>query len=118
MGSIAKFNLSCLVKIDGTDFHHLSVQCSTNLTYFIRNSSMIRHFQCSACFSNIKSIVLTSVNFSIFTLTQQEELMRWHPSGVKRTRIRVITVNFSDFLIKGKEIKSELAGNSSYPCSN
>ena len=44
--------------------------------------------------------------------------MRWHPSGVKRTRIRVIIVNFSDFLIKGKEIKFELAGNLSYPCSN
>ena len=27
----------------------------------------------------------------------------WHPSRVKRTRIRVIEVNFSAFLIKGKE---------------
>ena len=30
--------------------------------------------------------------------------MGWDPSGVKRTSIRVTGVNFSDFLIKGKEI--------------
>ena len=48
-------------------------------------------------------LIVTSVSFSVFTLTQQEELMGWHPSGVKRTRIRVIGVNFSDFDIKGKE---------------
>ena len=29
--------------------------------------------------------------------------MGWHPSGVTRARIRVIEVNFSEFLIKGKE---------------
>ena len=40
--------------------------------------------------------------------------MEWHPSRVTRTRIRVIGVIFSDLLIKGKEIKFELAGNSSY----
>ena len=36
-------------------------------------------------------------------IMQQEELIGWHPgSGVRRTRIRVIGVNFSDiFLIKG-----------------
>ena len=38
-----------------------------------------------------------------FTLIQQEELMGWHPSGVTGTRIRVIAVNFSEYLIKGKE---------------
>ena len=38
-------------------------------------------------------------------------------SGVTRTRIRVIGVNFSDILIKGKKILFELAGNSSYPSS-
>ena len=32
-----------------------------------------------------------------------------------RTRIRVIGVNFSDFLIKGKGFQFDLAGNSSYP---
>ena len=48
-------------------------------------------------------LIVTSVSFSVFTLTQQEELMGWHPSGVKRIRIRVIGVNFSDFDIKGKE---------------
>ena len=30
--------------------------------------------------------------------------MEWHPSGVTRTRIRVFWVNFSEFLIKGKEM--------------
>ena len=49
--------------------------------------------------------MLTSVSYySVFTLIQQEELMGWHPSGVTKTRIQVIGVNFSDFLIKGKGI--------------
>ena len=48
--------------------------------------------------------MLSSVGFSVFTLAQTEKLMVWDPSGVKRTTIRVIGVNFSDFLIKGKEI--------------
>ena len=30
--------------------------------------------------------------------------MGWHPSGVTKTRIQVIGVNFSDLLIKGKDI--------------
>ena len=47
--------------------------------------------------------MLTSVRFSAVTLIQQEQIMEGHPSGVKRTRIRVIGVNFSDDLIKGKE---------------
>ena len=50
------------------------------------------------------ALVLTSVSFSVSTLVQQEEVMEWHPSGVKRTRIRVIGVNFSEFLSKGNEI--------------
>ena len=29
---------------------------------------------------------------SVFTLIEQEEVMGWHPSGVTRTRIRVIGV--------------------------
>ena len=33
-----------------------------------------------------------------------EELMKWHPSDVTRTRISVIGVNFRKILIKGKEI--------------
>ena len=53
----------------------------------------------------------------VFTLIQQEEIMEGHPSGVKRTRIRVIGVNYSDDSIKGKEFYFELAGNSSYPSS-
>jgi len=36
--------------------------------------------------------------------------MRLHPSKVIRTRIRVIRVNFSETLIKGKQILFELAG--------
>ena len=28
-------------------------------------------------------LVLASVSFSVFTCIQQEELMGWHPSGVK-----------------------------------
>ena len=79
---------------------------------------MITHDLLASAILNQITLVLTSVNFSVFTLTQQEELMQWHPSGVKRTRIRVIKVNFSDFLIKGKEIKFELAGNSRSPSSN
>ena len=63
--------------------------------------------------------MLTSVSYySVFTLIQQEELMGWHPSGVTKTRIQVIGVNFSDFLIKGKDISFELAGCSSYPGSS
>ena len=37
-------------------------------------------------------------------ITQQEELRKWHLSGVTRTGIRVIGVNFSKILIKGKKI--------------
>ena len=29
--------------------------------------------------------------------------MGWHPTGVTKTRIRVIRVNFREMLIKGKE---------------
>ena len=47
-------------------------------------------------------LVLASVSFSV--RIQQEELMGWHPSGVRRARIRVIEVNFSEFLIKGNGI--------------
>ena len=45
-----------------------------------------------------------SVSFSVFTDYRKEELMGWHPRGVTRTRARVIGVNFSEFLIKEKEI--------------
>ena len=41
--------------------------------------------------------------FSVFTPIQQEELMRWHPGGVIRTKIRGVDVNFSEYFIKGKE---------------
>ena len=43
---------------------------------------------------------MASVSFNVFTVYKKEELMAWHPSGVTRTRIiRVIGVNFSEFLI-------------------
>ena len=45
-------------------------------------------------------------------ITQQEKLMGWHSSGVTRTRIRVIGINFGEFLIRG------IAGNSSYQSSS
>ena len=44
--------------------------------------------------------------------------MGWHPSRVTRTRTRVIGVNFSEFLIKGKKISFGLAANSSYASSS
>ena len=37
--------------------------------------------------NNFIPLVLNSVNFNVFTLIQQEELMGWHASGVKRNRI-------------------------------
>ena len=46
--------------------------------------------------------MLTRLIFSVFTTIQPEELMEWHLSGVTRTRIRVIGVNFSEFLSQGK----------------
>ena len=42
---------------------------------------------------------------------QQEELMGWHPSVVKRIRTRVIGENVSDFLIG-------LGGSSNNPSSS
>ena len=60
--------------------------------------------------------------FSVFTIIQQEELMVWHLSGVTRTRILVIGLNFSEFLSQEKErrfsvwvkFSFESAGNSSH----
>ena len=37
-------------------------------------------------------------------IIQKEELTGGHPSGVTTTSIRVLWVNFSEFLIKGNEI--------------
>ena len=42
----------------------------------------------------------------VLPIIQPEELMNWHPSGVTRTRIRLIGVNFSEILIKGKDSDS------------
>ena len=47
---------------------------------------------------------------ALLPIIQQEvELMEWHPSGVTRTRIRVIKQNFCEILIRRKEILLELA---------
>ena len=48
-------------------------------------------------------LIVTNVSFRVVTLIQQEELMGWHSSVVKRTRIRVFGVNFSEFLVREKE---------------
>ena len=49
--------------------------------------------------------MLTSVSFSVFACIQRAiDVMGWDPSGVTRTRIRVIGVNLNEFLIKGMEI--------------
>ena len=58
------------------------------------------------------------VNFSVFTDYKTRKVKRWHPSGVTRTTFQVTRVNFSAILIKGEEIKLELAGNSSYLSKN
>ena len=48
-------------------------------------------------------LIVTNVSFRVVTLIQQEELMGWHSSVVKRTRIRVFGVNFGEFLVREKE---------------
>ena len=50
--------------------------------------------------------MLTSLVLSVFAIIQQEELMGSHLSGAeyKNAIIRGTGVNFSEFLIKGKEI--------------
>ena len=48
--------------------------------------------------------VFSMLDLLFLLIMQQEKLMEWHPSRVTRTRIQVIGVIFSDFLIKGKEI--------------
>ena len=53
---------------------------------------------------------MINVSFSVVTLIQQEELMGWHSSVVKRTRIRVFGVNFSEFLVREKEFTSSKRG--------
>ena len=45
----------------------------------------------------------------VLPIIQQDELMKWHQRGVTCFRIRVIRVNFSEILIKGKELSFELA---------
>ena len=48
-------------------------------------------------------LIVTNVSFHVVTLIQQKELMGWHSSVVKRTKIRVFGVNFSEFLVRDKE---------------
>ena len=48
------------------------------------------------------------VSFDVFyrgaIYNTEEKLMRWYPSGVTRTTIRVIGVNFGEIFIQGKEM--------------
>ena len=62
--------------------------------------------------SNCCSVEKTS-GLVVLPVIQQEKPMNWNSSGVTRTRIRVVRVNFSEIFIKGKEIYFELARNSS-----
>ena len=48
----------------------------------------------------------------MFTIIEKEELVEWHLSGVTRTRIRVIGVNFSEFLSQEKERRFSFESNS------
>ena len=52
-------------------------------------------------------LMVTNVSFRVVTLIQQEELMGWHSSVVKRTKIQVFGVNFSEFLVREKEFYFE-----------
>ena len=63
----------------------------------------MRLVRCTNQISNVCSVD-HSVSFSVFTDHRKEELMGWHARGVTKTRARVIGVNFSEFLIKEKEI--------------
>ena len=70
-------------------------------TYFITNGNKRDLFLLPI---KIKlPLIVTNVSFRVVTLIQQEELMGWHSSVVKRTRIRVFGVNFSEFLVREKE---------------
>lgn len=48
----------------------------------------------------------SSDSFSVFNnyTTGRAIIKGWHPSGVTRTKIRVLGVNLSEFLIEPKEI--------------
>ena len=60
----------------------------------------------SACCTNNKQIA-GSVSFSVFTnCTREELLVGRHLSGVTRTRIQVIGVNFGKTLIKERKLSS------------
>ena len=54
--------------------------CIANLTYFIRSDQPSKSKSC---------IVLVCV---VLPIIQQDELMKWHLSGITGTRIRVIGV--------------------------
>jgi len=56
--------------------------------------------------ASIKKECFPPAQFNEFAAVKQANLVKRSLTncGVKRTRIRVIGVNFSDFLIKGKEI--------------
>ena len=68
--------------------------------------------------SKISDYVWTGSQFPSWKGVIQKELMVWLLKGVQRTWIQVLEVNFSDFLIKEKEIQFELERDSSYLSKN
>ena len=77
-------------------------------TYFITNGNKRDLFLLPI---KIKlPLIVTNVSFRVVTLIQQEELMGWHSSVVKRTRIRVFGVNFSDFWAGKRNFSSSRRG--------
>ena len=50
------------------------------------------------------------LDLAFLLIIQEEELMEWRPSRVTRTRIQVIDVIFSDFMIKGERNLVRVSG--------
>ena len=75
-----------MLKIYISWFFGTKEYCDVQIS-FIRNGNMISFFfmiERDLLFAPIKiKLLLVLASFSVFTLTQQEELMGWHPSGVK-----------------------------------
>ena len=115
---ISSTSLACEQALPGRQWGHLArrlalqciVQCK--FTYFIRNG-IIRHFSDKTWF-----VRCTSEIVRVFTDNTTRGVKGSHLSEVTRTGVRVIGVNVSEILIKGKEIQFELAGSSSYLSSS
>ena len=85
-----------------------ALQCRVHCKFNLFDHNRWRHYALrdkpwSVRCTNQNKIAIVLV-LVVLLIIQQEELMKWHPSGVTRTRIRVIEVNFSEMSIKVKEI--------------